>query len=462
MGSRRQATAGHELADELRELTRFALPIILTQVGQIVMMTTDLVLIGRISSEALAAAALAGRIYLLSFIFGAGLLGAVAPLAAQAFAAGNLLAIRGAVRMGLWMALLLSLPIIAFALCGEQLLLVFKQTPNAARLAQQYLFGIVWGIAPAFCFQVLRSFMSAVNRPGPILCITLAAIPVNAGLVYLLIYGKLGLPRLELFGAGVATTLVNCATFLGGLWFTTAYRFFRDYRVLEHLWRFDWTLMRQLLVLGIPISVSSLIGNGLFVAGALLTGLMSTRALAAHQIAVQIDVILLVISFGISMAAAIRVGHAVGRNDGSGVKRAGVAALLLGIVTIATLTIAVLAARFEIAELFLGDSGADADETIGLAAKLLLVGASFFISDAVESIAAGALRGLNDTVVPLFYGLIAYWVVGFPLTFLLGLKIGLGAVGIWIGLSIATNVFATLLVVRFILLANRLFFRADP
>ncbi|MCA1386455.1 MATE family efflux transporter [Bradyrhizobium sp. NBAIM08] len=120
---------------------------------------------------------MADRVYLVSFTFGAGLLAAVAPLAAQAFGAGNLLAIRGTVRTRLWMALLLSLPITALALCGEQLLLAFKRPPNAARLAQQYLLGIVWGIAPAFCFQVLRSFMSAV-----------AAIPVNAGLVYLLIY----------------------------------------------------------------------------------------------------------------------------------------------------------------------------------------------------------------------------------------------------------------------------------
>ena len=300
--------------------------------------------------------------------------------------------------------------------------------------------------------------MGAVNRPQPVLWITLAAIPVNALLVYLLMYGKLGLPRLELFGAGLATTLVNCATFLAAVWFATRRKPFSDYHVLKHLWRIDWSLMRQLFVIGAPISIAFLMEYGMFSAAALLMGLIGTTALAAHQIALQVTAILFMIPFGISMAATVRVGHAVGRNDGQGVRRAGLVALLLGIVNAAVLTLAVVATRFDIAVLFLGGSTENAAATIELAATLLLVGTSFFITDAVQSIAAGALRGLNDTRVPLLFAGLGYWLIGFALSYLLGFRTGLGAIGVWIGLSIGTAVYATLLVLRFRHLARKLEF----
>lgn len=447
--------ARHQFAVELSETTKLASPMVLTQVGQIALMTTDLAFIGRIDVEAIAAAALASRIYLVSFTISVGLLAAIIPLAAQAFAANNLAVVRRALRMGLWAALMLSFLSVALSLLGEQILLVLGQVPGTARLAQQYLFGLAWGVAPALSFLAIRSFMSAVNRPEPVLRITLAAIPLNALLAYLLIYGKLGLPRLELFGAGLATSLVNCATFLAGLWYAMVHRHFRDYHAFVRLWRFDWPLMRQLIAIGTPISIASLMGYGVTSAAALLAGMISTNVLAAHQIAVQVAGILFTIPFGISIAAGVRIGHAVGRKDGPGIKRAGLVAILFGIVITTILTLAIIAARFEIAEVFLGGSVSRTDATIGLAAKLLLVGAGLFITDAVQSIAAGSLGGLKDTRVPLLFACIAYWLIGFSLSYVLSLKIGLGAVGIWIGLSIGKAVYAALLVLRFQLLASR-------
>jgi len=448
--------AGHYLAVELAETAKLAWPMVLTQVGQIVMMTTDLAFIGRIGAEAVAAAALAGRVYLVCFTFGLGLLAPIAPMVAQAFGADKLTVVRRSLRMGLWAALLLSFPIMAFALCGEQILLALGQEPDVARLAQQYLFGLIWGVAPALCFLVIRSFMGAVNRPEPVLWITLVAIPINALLAYLLIYGKLGLPRLELFGAGLATTLVNCGAFLAGFWFATMRRPFRDYHVLAQIWRFDWPLMRQLIVIGTPISIAFLMECGIPSAAAFLMGVIGATTLAAHQIAFQVAAILFMVPSGISMAAAVRVGRAVGRNDGPGVKRAGLIAMLFGIVIAALLTLAVIALRFEIAKLFVGESADDADATIRLAAQLLLIGASSFITAAMSSIASGSLRGLKDTRVPLLFAGVAYWLIGFSLSYVLGLKLGLGAIGIWIGLSIGTATYAGFLVLRFQLLANRL------
>jgi MATE family multidrug resistance protein len=349
---------------------------------------------------------------------------------------------------------LVSLPMIAFPLRGENILLLLGQAPATAHLAQEYLFGLAWGILPALWFLAIRSFMGAINRPEPVLWITLAAIPANGVLVYLLIHGAWGLPRLELFGAGLATSLVNFGSFLASLWFATRRRPFRKFHILAHIWRIDWSLMRQLIVVGAPISISFLLEYGMFGAAALLMGLISTTALAAHQIALQITAILFMVPFGISQAATVRVGHAVGRNDPDGIRRAGLVATLLGIALVAVLTVAVIAGRFEIAQLFFGEAASSAGDAIALTATLLLVGATFFIADGIQTIAAGALRGMNDTRVPLLFAAISYWLIGFPLASALGFRTPIGAAGVWIGLSVGTAVYATLLMLRFRRLAN--------
>ena len=230
------------------------------------------------------------------------------------------------------------------------------QAPATAHLAQKYLLGLAWGITPALWFLAIRGFMGAVNRPEPSLWITLAAIPANALLVWLLIHGALGLPRLELFGAGLATTIINVGMFLASLWFAVRRPPFKKYRVLGRIWRIDWALMRQLIVIGAPISVAFLLEYGLFGAAGLLMGLIGTTALAAHQIALQIAAILFMVPLGIGMAATVRVGHAVGRNDAPAVRRAGFVATLLGIVFMSVMTLAVILGRFAIARFFFGEA----------------------------------------------------------------------------------------------------------
>src|SRR5712664_3231430 len=428
------AAPGSQLALELTETLKLAVPIALTQLGQVAMMTTDLALIGRLGDEAVAAAALAHTVAFISFAFGMGLVSAVAPLAAQAFGARNPRLVRRALRVGLWAALLISLPMLAFRLGGEQILLMLGQAPATARLAQRYLLGLAWGITPGLWFLAIRGFMGAVNRPEPGLWITIAAIPANAVLVYVLIHGELGLPRLELFGAGLATTIINFGMFLAGLGFAYGRRPFRKYHVLGRIWRVDWMLMRQLIVIGAPISVSFLLEYGLFAAAALLMGLISTTALAAHQIALQVTAILFMVPLGIGIAASVRVGHAVGRNDAPAVKRAGFVATLLGIALISILTVAV----------------------IELTATLLVVGATFFVADGIQTVAAGALRGMSDTRMPLLFAAISYWLIGFPAAYGLAFWTDLGAVGVWIGLSCGTAVYAILLILRFRRLAGHL------
>jgi len=211
--------------------------------------------------------------------------------------------------------------------------------------------------------------------------------------------------------------------------------------------------MRQLVIVGAPISISFLLEYGLFGAAGLLMGLISTTALAAHQIALQIAAILFMVPFGIGMAATVRVGHAIGRGDATAVKRAGVVATVLGIVYMSAMTLVVILNRFAIAQVFLGEStGATAE----LTATLLLVGATFFVADGIQAVAAGSLRGMNDTRMPLLFATISYWLIGFTCACGLGFWTPLGAIGVWIGLSGGTSVYAALLILRFRRLANRL------
>lgn len=445
----------NHLAEEFVETLRLAVPMMLTQLGQIAMITTDLAMIGHLGESAVAAAALAHTVYFVSFTFGLGLTSAVSPLAAQAFGAGDVRRVRRSLRVGLWVALLISLPMMASPLYGEHILLALGQVPHSAALAQRYLNGLAWGIAPALGFIALRSMMSAVNRPQAPLWITVAAIPVNAALVYCLIHGLFGLPELGLFGAGLATTLVNLGTFVAALAIAGLRKPFAEYHPLAHLWRIDWPLMRQLIAIGAPISFSLLLEYGLFSSAALLMGLISTTALAAHQIALQVTAVLFMVPLGIGMAATVRVGHAFGRDDMIGVRRAGVVAAVLGIAFVAALTVGIIFGRYQLGRLFFGSSDASAP-TVELTATLLLVGATFFIADALQTIMGGALRGINDTRMTLVFAAIGYWCVGFPIAWMLAFDANLGAVGVWIGLSIGSFVYAGLLILRFRMLARRL------
>jgi MATE family multidrug resistance protein len=390
---------------------------------------------------------LAHLILFCGFVLGMGIVSAVAALAAQGYGARKPRMVRRALRMGLWAAVLVGVPINIVQLYGQEILLAAGQTQEASALAARYLQGLTWSMIPAWCFIALRNFMGAVNRPEPALWVTLAAIPTNALLAYALIHGRFGLPRLDLLGAGLATTMVNISMCLATVWICYACQPFKKYRVLGRFWRADWRVMRDLFVIGVPISVGMMLEWGLFSVAAILVGWIGTTALAAHQIALQIGALMFMVPNGISMAATVRVGHAVGRRDAAATRRAGFSALALGIAFQVTMTAVVVACRDLIPLLFLGETVNT--QTVALAALLLLIGATWFITDALQAIAAGALRGLNDTRVPMIYAAVSFWLIGFTTGYMLAFWTGLGAAGVWIGFSLSLATFAVLLIERF-------------
>ena len=447
---------------EAAETIRLALPIALTQLGQVAMMTSDLVLVGRLGGEAVAASALAQIVLFAVFVLGMGLVSAVAPLAAQAFGAREPRMVRRALRVGLWVSVLLGVPMTLVQWHGEGILLALGQEPATAHLAGQYLMGLGLSIVPGWWFIALRGFMGAVNRPEPALWITLAAIPANALLAYALIFGAFGLPRLGLLGAGIATTLVNLGMCVVCVWVCYRQRPFRKYRVLGRFWRADWPLMWKLIVVGLPISGSFLLEYGLFASAAIMVGWIGTVELAAHQIALQTAAVVFMVPFGISMAATVRVGHAVGRVDRNGVRNAGIAAIVLGAIFMAAMVIVIVAARHLIPWAFLGTADAVSEATAALVATLLVFGATFFIADGIQTVANGALRGLNDTRVPMLFAGLSFWVVGFSCCYALAFHWGYGVAGIWAGFTIGLLLYAVLLVWRFAVLTQRGVMPAAP
>jgi MATE family multidrug resistance protein len=450
------APANRPIRAELIETIRLAMPIALTQLGQIAMMTTDLALIGRLGDAAIAAASLAHTIFFAVFVLGMGVMSAVAPLVAQAFGARDPRTLRRSFRVGLWLAVIMTVPLTPLLLQGEPILIALGQAPDAAKLAARYLEGLTWSLLPGWWFIAIRGFMGSVNRPEPALWITLIAIPANALLAYALIYGEFGLPTFDLLGAGLATTTVNIGMCIAGFWIAHARRPFRKFQPLSNFWRSDWALMKQLVAVGAPISGSFLLEYGLFASAALLMGWIGTTELAAHQIALQTAAVLFMVPYGISMAATVRVGQAVGRGDPGATRRAGFVAIALAGTFMAIMTLVVIATRFEIARFFLGSGAAsESSATAEMVALLLVVGTTFFICDGLQTSAAGALRGLNDTRVPLMFAALSFWLIGFTASYVLAFPLQLGAIGVWIGFSCGLIVFAALLILRFRWLTGR-------
>jgi MATE family multidrug resistance protein len=412
-----------------------------------------LALIGRLGDQPVAAAALGHVILYSAFMACLGLASAVSPLASQAVGARNPRRLRRSVRVGLWAVLITGVPLTLVQMLGGEFLRALGQNAGVAALADRYLLGLAWSVLPSCAFITLRNFMSALDRPQPALWITLLAIPANGALGYALIHGAAGLPALDLLGAGLATTLVNLTMFIAIMVVCHVRRPFRKFHVLGHFWRADWAMMRELTTIGMPISGMFLLEYGVFAAAAVLMGWIGTAALVGHQIALQIAAIVFMVPLGIGMAATVRVGQAAGRRDPEGAQRAGFAAVLLGIAFMAVMAVVVVAVRHEIRVLFLG-AGADA-QTITLTATLLLVAATFFLADGIQTIAVGALRGLNDTRVPLLFAIASFWLIAFAAAYVLAFPLKLGAPGVWTGLSIGLAVYAVLLMVRFRALTSR-------
>ncbi len=438
----------------IRATLALGIPLIGAQLAQLGINTTDVMIVGRLGAEQLAAMVLAAQFLFTVLIFGSGFSIAVVPLVAQAYGRGDVASVRRALRMGLWVVTaywLLAQPAFFYS---EQILLAAGQKPEVARLASGYIDIGHFALLPGLLYNVIRALVSAIGRAGIILKVTIAMLVMNAVLAYILVLGHFGLPAMGLHGAAIVSVAVQTAGFFFIVGYVQAHEDTRRYEIFVRFWRPDWHALWDVVRLGFPISVTVLAEVSLFTAASLLMGQIGTIELAAHGIALQWASIAFMIPLGLSQAATVRVGVAHGQGDHLGLTRAAIVVLvvsscisLFGSIVYATIP------RW-LGGWFLDVSSPDASKVLAYAAPLIVVAGLFQLVDGLQSIASGLLRGLKDARVPMIMALIAYWPIGFFLAWLLAFPLGFGGIGIWFGFLLGLGSAAVMLCARFYVLVR--------
>lgn len=412
-------------------------PLILGNLAQNLLTLADLILLGWIGPRALGAGALATNLYFATFIFGIGVTAAVAPLLAEELGRKrySVRDIRRTVRQGLWVSASITVPIWVILWSGEAILLAIGQEPELARDAGAYLRALQWSVFPGLAFLVLRQFLAALERPGWALAIQLVALPVNVGLAWALMFGHAGLPELGMVGAGAATSVVSVLVFAGVAAVVSADRRFRRYHLFGRFWRADWQRFRKLWRIGLPIGCALAFEVSIFTGATFVMGKLGANELAAHAIALQIAAASFMVPLGLAQAATVRVGLFYGAGDLDGIGRAGWAAFGLTMAYMSTTALVLMTIPHMLVGVFLPAAEAGNQVVLSLAATYLLFAAMFQLFDGAQVVAAGMLRGLQDTRAPMIIAGVGYWLVGAPLGLALGFLTPLRGSGVWIGLA---------------------------
>jgi multidrug resistance protein, MATE family len=435
------------LRAELRAMFGLAWPLALTNLSQHAMAMTDALILGRRSTEALAAATLGANLYWAVMALPLGAAFAAAAILARLRGAGGrgwVGRMRRGVQAGFAAALLVLAPGAVLLWQAEPVLLATGQTPALAAGAGLYLRCMVWALIPFSGFLVLRGFLAAMERPGPGLAVALVAILLNALLCWALVFPA----GLDLAGAGLATLLANGAMLVGLLGLIARDRRLRRFRLLGRWWRLDRALLAETCRLGLPICITLLLEIGVFAAAALAMGMFGAVAVAAHAVALQLSGLTFMVPLGIAQAATARVGFLAGAGDAAGAVRAGWLAIGLAGLFMLVMAVVLIAGAPVLAAWFLGAAEPEAVAAQTLAARLLVLAGIYQVADGIQAAAAGALRGLKDTRLPLLIGVLGYWCLGMPIGVGLAHGIDFGPRGLWMGLAAGLAVVAGLLIWR--------------
>ncbi|MFO1035273.1 MAG: MATE family efflux transporter [Geminicoccaceae bacterium] len=435
-------------AGEIVATLRLSAPMALAQLGLIAINTTDVLLLGWLGAVPLAAASLGLGLFHVCLLFGIGVVQAASPLLASAAGARRPLEIRRVAQQSLWLALAVALPLMAILWWIRPVLALLGQDENLLPHTELFTRILLLAMPGALGFVALRCFTTAFSDTRPILVVSAIAIPLNALLGWSLIFGYAGLPALGVAGAALASVLTNSFMFVVMLVWSTRGRY-RRFRLLAGIQRRDGATFLKLLRLGLPIGGALLLEVGVFASSTLLAGILGTAQLAAHQVTLQVASFFFMLPLGVGMAATIRVGLAQGRADLAGARRAGFVALGLGVGLMSLVAIVFWTGAEALVGLFLSETGPVEALALGYAATFLHVAALFQIVDGLQVIGISALRGLQDTRVPMLLAAIGYWVIGFPACYLLGLHTSLGGVGIWSGLAFGLAAVGVTMAVRF-------------
>jgi multidrug resistance protein, MATE family len=419
---------------EFRPTVRLALPLVLAEIGWMSMGIVDTVMVGHLedSAQAIGAVSISSNIFNVVAFFGGGLLIGLDTLVAQAFGAGQRedchRSLVNSIYLTLVMTPVLMLPVWFFG----PLLAGLKIEPGVAGLAVPYMKALAWGLFPLLLYFAVRRCLQAMNMAGPIAFALVSANIINALCNWILIYGKWGAPRLGVVGSGWSTAISRLylafvlAIYL--LWYDHRHRT----ELLKTPINVDFVRIRRLIFLGLPAAVQITLEISVFALATALIGRLGAIALASHQIALNTVAFTYMVPLGISSAAAVRVGHAIGRRHFSAAGDAGNTAIFLGAAFMTLAGVALIAFPRSIARMYTPD-----EPVIRSTVLLLAAGAAFQLFDGIQTVATGALRGAGDTRTPMVCHFTAYWVIGLPLGAWLCFRRHWGAFGIWSGLSLA-------------------------
>ena len=425
-------------------------PLIAAQLAQISITFVDTIMAGRLSARDLAAVAIGSSAWFPIWALTVGPLLAVTPTVAQLFGAGKYNDIGHTARQGLWMSLAVgAMGFFVVRNVFGPVLSWLNVEPEIVPISLGYLDAIAWGL-PGMCgYQALRSFSEGVSRTKPVMYASLIALAGNTIGNYIFMYGRLGMPRLGAVGCGVASAIVMWIMFS----FMAVYIYFnKNYAKYGVFSRFEWPRVKEIVALtklGVPIAISLFMEGSFFGAVAMVMGSLGTTVVAGHQIAINVASITFMIPLGIGMAISVRVGQAAGRGDPHGARVAGFVGIGIAGVFMAGAALFMLTFTEFIAGVYTQDQAVKQ-----MSVTLLLMAAIFQISDGLQVSGAGALRGLKDTRVPMLITALAYWGIGMPLGYVLGITWSGGPTAIWIGIIFGLAIAAVLLNARFYLVTR--------
>jgi MATE family multidrug resistance protein len=434
----------HLYKEEIRKTLSLAYPVIIGQLGMIMMGVVDSVMVGSIGASPLAGASLGNSLFVLVFMIGLGISIAVTPLVAIAVGGNRYeecgILFRQSLLVDMVTGVILALIVI---LCSD-LLIYLDQPLEAVTQAQSYSKILGLSIIPSMLFAAYKQFIEGFSVMKPAMVVVLLANLINAFFNWLLIFGKFGFPALGLDGAGWATFASRIFMALVLMTYVMRAKKFREYDVTFHFKSINTKIIKKIIALGLPGGMQYFFEVGAFSFAVIMVGWLGTNQLAAHQIAVNLASISFMCAVGVSAAGSIRVGNAVGRKSIIETRRAGFTAIIVSASIMSCFGI-----LFVILRRFLPALYIDNRVVISFASSILVIAALFQISDGVQAVGIGVLRGLTDVKGPTFITFIAYWILALPIAYLLGFVFKYGIIGVWIGLFLGLTASATMLTFRF-------------
>ncbi len=422
---------------EVKASLRLAYPVMLSQLGHVLMGFTDNIMVGHINPTSLAAAGLANVAFNVLLLFGIGVSYAMTPLVAAADGARDVASIANTLKHGLVINVINAFLLITLVLFVQPWLYHIGQPREVIDLSIPYLDIVTWSLLPTLIFQTFRQFSEGLSHTWVPMVVVLLANVLNVLLNYVLIYGYEGIPALGLLGAGYATLISRVFMALALVSYIFRAPLFRAYRAGFEMRNYSTALFRKMLKIGLPAGLQFIFEVAAFDFSLIMMGWLGTTALAAHQIAINLATISYMTISGIAAAATIRVGYFLGKRDYAHMRLSANVLLGLAILFMTLCASVFVLGRHQLPFVYVEDA-----EVVALAASLLVIAGIFQLSDGIQVVSIAALRGLQDVRVPSLLIFVSYWVIGLPIGYFLAFEMNMGATGIWSGLCIGLSLTA--------------------